>query len=208
MPRKPPTGLRRDGDYFVTNVTPISLLVPSHFVGDSSCDFAGRQILAVVGPRRCYRSRPRPRAFGVAMFPRRTTRRVSPWPTPAFRYRLRWDSTRPVEIPPALVAVAVVVDHAPVRCSGAYVADDSARPARAVPERGFPGLNRILRRGRPLFYLRTAPRCARPFYARRQESARRLQTAHRRRKRHHARRRAAGRHRFPRRVAGPTRART
>ena len=39
----------------------------------------------------------------------------------------------------------MVVNHAPVRCSRAYVADDSARPARAVPERGFPALDRALR---------------------------------------------------------------
>jgi len=40
--------------------------------------------------------------------------------------------------------VAVVVDHAPVGRPGAQVADDAAGPGRAVPERGFPGLDRIL----------------------------------------------------------------
>ena len=129
------------------NVTTISL-APSHFVGDSGCDFAGRPF-TVVGSRR-RSSCPRPRAFRVAMFPRRTRgmmvsqRPPRPGPAPAFRYRLRWHGPRPVEIPPALVAVAVVVDHAPVRCSGAYVADDSTGSGRPVPECGFSVLDRAL----------------------------------------------------------------
>ena len=38
----------------------------------------------------------------------------------------------------------MVVDHAPVRSSGAQVADDAAGSGRAVPERGSARLNRIL----------------------------------------------------------------
>ena len=59
------------------------MLVPSYFVGDGGCDFAGRQILAVVGPRRCYRSRPRPRASRPSprssSAPSRRSRRWCTW---------------------------------------------------------------------------------------------------------------------------------
>ncbi len=67
-----------------------------------------------------------------------------PGPAPAFRYRLRRHGPRPVEVPPAVVAVAVVVDHAPVRGPGAQVADDAAGAGRAVPERGPARLDRAL----------------------------------------------------------------
>ena len=51
---------------------------------------------------------------------------------------------RPVEGPPALVAIQVSVDDTPVGGPGAQITDDAARPGGAVPERGFSALDRLL----------------------------------------------------------------
>ena len=61
--------------------------VPPSAIAD---DFRGATIYAVVGPRRCgtVQERPRPRAFGVAMFPRGMMVSKRPGPAPAFRYRV------------------------------------------------------------------------------------------------------------------------